>query len=96
MSDLISRSALINDFDRLSEYSAYIHHVVIKELIETAPTVEARPSGEWIEVNDEADYDDTYECSECGKWFVLMYGTPEENNYNFCPNCGADMRKKVE
>jgi predicted nucleic acid-binding Zn ribbon protein len=36
--------------------------------------------------------DEYYECSVCKDAFVLMEGTPKENNYNYCPNCGADMR----
>lgn len=32
-------------------------------------------------------------CNNCGE----CYGLPFiKNEYNFCPNCGTDMRKKVE
>ena len=34
----------------------------------------------------------TRACDQCGEPFVLLEGTPQENRYNFCPNCGADMR----
>lgn len=48
----------------------------------------ARPHGEWIKWNFKtfgAMGDWEYKCSNCEK----VYG----GEYNFCPNCGADMRK---
>ena len=73
--------------------------------IDNAPTVEiqmgrmtngviipiTRPQGEWT-THEGYDGDEYYECSVCKDAFVLMEGTPKDNNYNFCPNCGADMR----
>lgn len=60
--------------------------------INNAPTVPDRPQGEWKTVEG-VDGDEYYECSNCGEPWVLTAGTPKENNMNFCPNCGADMRK---
>ena len=46
---------------------------------------------EWIEKID--NYGEPfYRCSECNEEFVLEEGTPEENNYFFCPYCGAEMK----
>jgi rRNA maturation endonuclease Nob1 len=58
--------------------------VTISE-IDNAPTIE-RKTGQWIEVKDKFAYAIYYhwDCSEC----KAQYGKP----YNFCPNCGADMR----
>lgn len=53
-------------------------------MVKDAPTVEP-VRGEWI------TQDDTYTkfmCSNCGSF---NHPLP----YDFCPNCGADMRKKV-
>ena len=63
----------------------------IDAIIDNAPTVAERPQGEWKEVNG-YDGDVFYECNQCGEPWILNAGTPEENNMNFCPNCGADMR----
>lgn len=47
-------------------------------------------TGHWIE--QEGFYGDIYyDCSECGESFCLFDGTPTDNLYNFCPNCGARM-----
>lgn len=49
-----------------------------------------RPHGEWIESKERKGH---FYCSECvqqdvsGKWRELF-----DYKYNFCPNCGADMR----
>lgn len=44
-----------------------------------------RPQGEWI-----SKHNGYWTCSECGLSF-LFYAKG-----NFCPNCGADMRKGVD
>lgn len=69
--------------------------VVTEIEIDEAPTVEARPvvRGEWNEYEQEYN---AWQCSECGKVWLLAYGTPKENEMNYCTKCGADMRKKVE
>ena len=55
------------------------------------PTIEAqRIKGRW-EVIEDWDGDDLYRCSECLSMFTLIDGTPEDNDYNFCPCCGAWM-----
>ena len=51
-------------------------------------------TGHWIERND--DHYDWYECSECGygaEGEITMEGGVR---FNYCPNCGADMRGDTE
>lgn len=59
--------------------------------IDDMPTVDAVPvrHGRWIMAEGELAFWD--ECSECGK--KILHRTPY---YDFCPNCGADMRKGGE
>lgn len=47
-------------------------------------------TGKWIE-EDVFDGELVYRCSECGEPFWLENGTPKDNEYNFCPKCGAKM-----
>lgn len=48
------------------------------------------PCAEWIE--DEDMYDEPiFRCSNCNERFVLEEGTPLDNCYFYCPNCGAKM-----
>ena len=54
-----------------------------------------RPQGEWKTIKG-TDSDEYYECSNCGEPWVLIAGTPKDNNMNFCPNCGIDMKGSAE
>lgn len=47
----------------------------------------------WIEDINETytENHDVWECSECGHAQILIEGTPKENDYHYCPNCGAKM-----
>lgn len=44
--------------------------------------------------NLKADIPSLFECSKCG-WFDWDTYTTDTGVYNFCPNCGADMRGAV-
>ena len=102
--DLISRKALKEDFmlwfSKMTDnkrISASLMQQILC-VINDAPTVELligrmvngvvipvkRPRGEWIKSN----YTDEITCSVCRE--VMK---PSIFN-NFCPNCGADMRKE--
>ena len=61
----------------------------IEDLLLNIPTIEAKPvvHGEWDFIGD---YDSR--CSVCGEEYCIG---PNED-YNFCPNCGADMRERKE
>lgn len=57
----------------------------------------ARPKGEWI-AREDMDYLDEnkvvhkhFMCNKCG--FIHDFIDGHTTQYNFCPNCGADMRK---
>ena len=46
--------------------------------------------GRWVE-EDMFDGDVAYRCTKCNEVFSLIYGTPKDNEYNYCPNCGCRM-----
>lgn len=62
----------------------------IRDGIKEEPTIEPRKKRKWIEQDAGGD-GVFYECSVCKAAFTLMDGTPSDNNYNFCPNCGYQM-----
>lgn len=58
--------------------------------------LEQKPKiGYWIE-EDVFDGELVYRCSECGEPFWLESGTPKDNEYNFCPKCGAKMAESED
>lgn len=53
--------------------------------------------GHWEEISEYGGWGDThYRCSACGEEWYLEDGTPQQNNMNFCPMCGARMMKDGE
>lgn len=32
-----------------------------------------------------------YQCPACKEYWALMEGTPKDNEYNYCPNCGQKL-----
>ena len=56
-------------------------------------TIEAEPvrHGRWEDSTDELLGTDVYTCSKCRESYVLVDGTPKENLWNYCPNCGCRM-----
>lgn len=60
----------------------------MREYIEDAPTADVREvvHGEWIDKGE--DYMIRWTCSNCGR--------RDTHIYDFCPDCGADMRERRE
>ena len=90
MDDLISRQDAIDKVEMLAK--KYFDHPVIlrsvRDMIEELPSAQPeRKTGKWI-------LDDEYiDCSACRheKWSRVPYESLVKR-FNFCPNCGADMR----
>lgn len=93
VNDCISRKAAI---EKLISNLTYMHTFGADrsiDLIEELPSAQPeRKRGKWIEDDDGWD-GVIWRCSECDALFTLVDGTPEENEYYFCPHCGADMRE---
>ena len=64
----------------------WIRYKMFENHLDMAPTVDAVPvvRGEWIEHEDEM------ECPQCG--YFWNYCDNDTERFNFCPNCGCDMR----
>ena len=45
-------------------------------------------TGKWILDDGDAN---SWECSECGGLLLINDGTPYENDWYFCPYCGAEL-----
>ena len=91
---LIDADALVKPFlawkDRLEGRNSEISKCAMSAVrtiirtINAAPTITPeRVKGEWIKIRDGFD-NDLYVCQRCA---AMCQGS-----YNFCPECGADMR----
>ena len=69
-------------------------------LMKAAPIIEERKHGRWIKA-DTHNYlffknDRVYKCSICGNLLDFEGVNGGRGDANFCPNCGAVMRKGEE
>lgn len=84
MARLIDADALVHDLI----HNRSFYPVCVRRAIEDAPTIEAKPvvHGEWAQVRKGVF--GVAVCSNCKcDGFI---------EYNYCPNCGADMRERKE
>ena len=63
-----------------------------KEIINAIENVKEVKHGQWEEIED-YDGDVHYRCTNCKTEFYLEAGTPDDNEYFYCPHCGAIMMK---
>lgn len=65
----------------------FIYHILLP-IVAITPTIEAEPvlHGRWEWITE-----DIYRCTNCGTTNHVkeVMGKPD---YNYCPECGADMR----
>lgn len=66
-------------------------------VLKGAPTIKERPTSQWV-AREDMDYLDKnkvvhnhFECNKCG--FIHDFIDGHTSQYNFCPNCGADMQE---
>lgn len=90
--DSISRRGAIDRIERTYSSLAYqedgFNRQDAIDILKRMPP--KQKTGEWIFWDDDPDAN-TYECPECHEPFTLIEGTPAENEYNFCPKCGARL-----
>ena len=68
----------------------------IYNVVKQFPAADVRPvvRGHWIgtkEAEDMGDIMKEFTCSSCG---CCEWDCTESESFNFCPNCGADMREE--
>ena len=65
--------------------------IEVREEFNKLPAADVRPvvRGKWMNEEREGFNVFSAECDQCGKRTLAYF------HYNFCPNCGADMREDV-
>ena len=93
MAEYIERDAVLRDWPLCDEPAdAY-------QYIRSYPVADVRPvaRGQWIGYPECLKYANAYSddhiiCSACEECFSILDNDCER--FNFCPNCGADMREE--
>lgn len=98
MSRLIDADALCKDLlerwhtadTQKEELISAVLAEIVTPIVISQPTIKPeQKKGKWRKIDD----DGIYECSACGIVWTFIEGTPEDNNCNFCPACGARMER---
>lgn len=94
--DLISRQAAL-EIKVSDGYNVDgILYVPFKDVYKHLKTISSvhpeQKTGRWIYMKDCEDWF----CSNCKDIFMLLEGTPKDNDYNYCPNCGAKMESEEQ
>ena len=100
--DILQHEDALKDANYVYKNGYETRQKEIIDIIERQTTVEAVQvvHGEWLDFY--GDYS-TAECDQCAECYEVSpdsepkkeYFEAFKQCYNFCPNCGADMRKKV-
>ena len=95
MGDYIDREELLTHQYNASHsnWPQLAEMVVGVEDIEDAPAADVAPvvHGSWEGSTADWFGTDVYTCTKCRESYVLVEGTPKENLWHYCPNCGAKM-----
>lgn len=72
-------------------HSAIMLPHFILDLIDAIPAADVRPvvRGKWVDAVQSCHDSPHVRCSMCGEYYWRYF-----NKFNFCPNCGADMREE--
>ena len=84
MKDLISRGDALAVVMYSTDKVAGIKNLPAADAVEVV-------HAKWVEFENSI-YDEVfYRCSSCGEDFCFVEGSPADNLYKYCPNCGARM-----
>lgn len=88
--EYIEREALLKNLNRFAQDN---YCVTINDVIMNLPAADVAEvvHGRWEDSIDKWFGMDVYTCSKCRENYVLVEGTPKENLWHYCPNCGARM-----
>ena len=95
MSEYLDRKQVIELYEKYQP-SLATHVYEFGEKLKALPIVKERPHGEWIPKAVHNCWT-RFECSVCGYYHEPVHDFGESKpDFNFCPNCGADMRGEAE
>lgn len=74
-----------------NDCNSYYYNIIIEQ-----PTVDTVRHAHWEQPSYFDEENGVFRCSNCKEEFVLISGSPKENEYEYCPHCGCKMDEKTE
>lgn len=95
MAEYIKKDELLKFKADVYDEDGHVLYAVPTGCIVAMPPADVAPvaHGRWEVSTDEWFETDVYTCSKCRESYVLVEGTPKENLWHYCPNCGAQMHE---
>lgn len=89
MTEYIEREAAIDAVDAGNLHRGIVD--ALQSVIAEIPAADVKPvaKGKWINAYIQGVHH--YRCTNCGEYIEAIWTA--NFDYNFCPNCGADMRR---
>lgn len=79
--------------DSIENINASAEAMRIRRLIKKLPSADVIERRHGRDICDTVKGHCEFKCSACGAWIGCVEGgTLDGGKFNFCPNCGADMR----
>ena len=93
MAEYIDRGTAIAKLTALEVIEPNATMAAVKRVLADMPAADVAQvvHGRWEDSTDDWLGTDVYTCSKCRESYVLVEGTPKENLWHYCPNCGAKM-----
>lgn len=97
MADLIDRQKLLKkkQYSFQTEYGAFPRHDYFIKIsdIRSMSAVDMQRHAHWEQPSYFDEENGVFQCSNCKEEFVLISGSPKENEYEYeyCPHCGCKM-----
>jgi len=89
----LDEDMVINIIKNGDYYMTWVDRAMLIEEIKDLPSaLSEQKTGHWILLDECAN--SGYYCSECSKRVIREGWSKTVKSINYCPNCGADMRKK--
>ncbi len=89
------REKIITQLESMRDYHRFAGNNITADIADDALTLLKEQESEWVEQVLCYDTDVIWMCGKCKAEYTLIDGTPFENEYFFCPHCGAKMTKEV-
>ena len=95
MADYIERAAVVELFNKWADGYSYIEVPTENAIacVRVIPAADVRPvvRGKWKDAMQSCNDSPHVKCSVCGEYYWRYF-----KKFNFCPNCGADMREEQD